>query len=75
MAKMIVLIDDGSTVDVPEFSLPSATTKTQRRQIVDSKESEFFELVIYDGGTADTIDWGVRAAIMYGTRMSRDVDL
>jgi hypothetical protein len=77
MARLRAIIDSGDTVECAQFSLPSANTLTQKRALQMSVESEGIELIFMDdaGSTGDTVDWGVRMAVVTGVTQRRDESL
>jgi len=74
MARLRLIFDDGDTVELPKYSLPSGKTQTKRLRVNSRQESEYVELFLDDGDTGDTLDWGVRGAVLFGYENKKDVD-
>jgi hypothetical protein len=74
MARLRLIFDDSDTIEVYKYALPSSKTETQRLRVPARQESEYVELFLDDGNTGDTVDWGFRGAVLYGTVNPRDID-
>lgn len=75
MSRLRVVLDTGDTLSVPNFSLPTSKTLSQRRTIQTGKESQYAEFVFDVAAGGDTTNWGVRYLIAYGVSQPRDLDL
>jgi hypothetical protein len=74
MAGKLEFIVDGGTSAINKFSLPTSATKS-RKYAVPQVYGEYVQLVITDGGTGDTNNWGLRNAAAFGIPEDLDVDI
>ena len=74
MAGKLEVIVDGGTTAINKFALPVDETKT-RTYAVPQVYGEYVQLVITDGGTGDTLDWGLRHAEVMGIEDETDIDI
>jgi hypothetical protein len=73
--RLRIVFDSADTVTVSKWTIPSAKTTTSRYAVPgDRKAVEYAQLIFDDGNTGDTISWGPRAAVIFGTINPRDVD-